>query len=662
MRKYRELTSIFNGKNSQVYRARQLKDGRSVILKMLSADYPTPEQLRRYKQEYELTHRLNLQNVIKSYRFEQWQRKLVIVFEDVDGISFQEYLTKFPQGLPLELFFPLALQIVNGLSELHDQKIIHKDINPANIILNPKTRELKLIDLGISSQLSQEHPLLESPQTLEGTLHYISPEQTGRMNRTLDYRTDFYSLGVTFYELLTGKLPFMTDVPMKLIHSHLAKEPVSLSIIKNNDIPAIVAEIVAKLMAKNAEDRYQSAWGLKSDLEKCLMTWQQTRNIPRFTLGQNDYIDQLQIPQKLYGREQEISALLAAFERVSTENKKLETKNSFNSELILVTGYSGIGKSALVRSLYKPVTEKRGYFISGKFDQFQRNIPYSGIVNAFAGLIKQLLGESDVVLNQWRDKLLKTLGNNGQVVVDVIPDLELIIGTQPQVPELGAIEAQNRFNLVFQSFVQACCDSTHPLVLFLDDLQWADLATLKLLEQLLAKSKIKYLLIILAYRNNEVSSTHPLSLTIKKLLQKGISPEQITLTPLSSSQVAELIADTIHEEIATVGDLAQLVVNKTRGNPFFTKQFLKTLDQEKLLIFDHGLRKWQWELEKIEQMAFTDNVVKLMARRLQKLPTSLQNILSTAAYLGTEFDLKTLCLIENQTSSAIFSELKLAME
>lgn len=664
---FKDLNQIHNGENSQVYRARRIQDQQSVILKVLKADYPTPDQLRRYRQEYYLAQQLQLPNVIQAYGLEEWQRTLVIRFEDFGAIALKQWLTQYPPGLPIDLFLSLAIKIANALGQLHRQSVIHKDINPANIVLNPETMALKLIDLGISTQLSREMPSLQPPNSLEGTLPYLSPEQTGRMNRELDYRTDFYSLGVTFYELLTGTLPFTSDDPMELVHCHLAMQPTSLLELKPGEIPPVLAEIVSKLMAKNAEDRYQSAWGLKADLEVCAEQWEKTgaigfavsERIAEFPLGRQDVSAQFQIPQKLYGREQEIAGLLAAFERVAGEERE---KVESQSALILVTGYSGIGKSALVRSLYKPITARRGYFISGKFDQFQRNIPYSAVVDAFAGLVKQLLGEPDSVLQQWRARLLAALGTNGQVVIDGIPEVELLIGQQPSVPELGASEAQNRFNLVFQRFIQACCSPDHPLVLFLDDVQWADLATLNLLERFLGDGQIENLLFIAAYRDNEVTTGHPLSLTIAQLQQKGVNLEQITLVPLPVEQIEQLIAEALHREPLAVTGLAELVLHKTGGNPFFINQFLKTLYNENLLTFNFGVNQWEWDLEQIERMGFTDNVVELMVVQLQKLPPSVQEILTTAAYLGTEFDLKTLGLIKNQPAREIFADLKLAME
>ncbi|MEM9541017.1 MAG: AAA family ATPase [Cyanobacteria bacterium P01_E01_bin.42] len=663
---YEDLEQIHNSNNSQVYRARRESDRASVILKLLNCNYPSSEQIRRYKQEYNLICKLNDPGIIKAYDFEEWNRNYAIVLEDFGGISLKQWLRQC-KTLPLNEFLQLAIAIVESLGYIHHQNIIHKDINPANIVVHPETRELKIIDFGIATQLNREEPELKNPNVLEGTLDYISPEQTGRMNRGLDYRTDFYSLGVTFYEMLSGQLPFSSDDPLELVHSHIAKSPPQFKIKisefngsvgnaqsnSNPEIPPILQEIVGKLMAKNAEDRYQSAYGLKTDLEKCKQQLEENGKLDLFPLGCQDISDRFQIPQKLYGRDREIKTLLAAFDRVAETGKV---------ELMLVSGYSGIGKSALVRELYKPITANRGYFIAGKFDQFQRNIPYSAIVAAFGGLIGQLLGESEEKLQGWREKILQALGNNGQVIIDVIPEVELVIGEQPPIPILGANEAENRFNLVFGNFINVFCEQEHPLTLFLDDLQWSDLATLKLLERLLMGGQTQHLLLLGSYRDNEVSSGHPLAIALAKLRQSDPIISQITLQPLPIEQIAFLLGDTLHRNSENMGELADLVLQKTEGNPFFINEFLQALYENNLLLFQEKERKWQWDIGAIAAREFTDNVVELMVERLQQLPDESQEILSLAACLGAEFDLTRLTWIEKELPSEIFSLLKIALD
>lgn len=651
---YQILSQIYESINSEVYRGIRVSDNQRVILKVLKQDYPTPSAITRYKQEYELTKSLNLEGVIKAYSLEKYKNTFVMILEDFGGESLKIFMNN--RNFSLKEFLKIAIKIVSSLAQLHGANIIHKDLNPANIVFNPETEQLKIIDLGTSTRLTRENPTLKNPNVLEGTLAYISPEQTGRMNRSLDYRTDFYSLGVTFYELLTGQLPFETEDYLKLIHFHIAKNSLSPSVI-NTLIPLVISDLIMKLMAKNAEDRYQSAWGLKADLENCLQQLQLTGKIKYFLLANQDISDKFQIPQKLYGREKEIKTLLNSFARINNHSKGINKA----VEMMLITGYSGIGKSALVREIYKPITEKKGYFISGKFDQFQRNIPYSALVNAFRQLVKQLLTESPVILNSWQTKLLDVLRVNGQVIIDVIPEIELIIGKQLPVAELGAIESQNRFNLVFQNFMQNCCSKEHPLVIFLDDLQWADGATLKLIELMMIDSNLQYLFLIGAYRNNEVNRGHPLMIMLDDLRKSEVTIHQITLDNLTLKDLNQLIADTFKSDFNQVKSLAKLVFDKTKGNPFFIKQFLNALYLDKLIYFDYNQHKWQWDILKISTQNITDNVVELMINELKFLPKSTQLILQLASCIGANFDLHTLSIVEEKAPKELFKDLMIAI-
>ena len=729
---YQILAQVYESANSLVYRAIREQDNQTVILKVLKEDYPTQQELIRYKQEYEITRNLNTDGVVKAYGLEAYQRSLVIILEDFGASSLKELMQDSVgtrRTLPLLEFLSIAINTVEILGKIHTANVIHKDINPTNIIFNPETGLLKIIDFGISTQLTRENPILtkapvKNPNVLEGTLAYMSPEQTGRMNRALDYHTDFYSLGVTFYELLTGKLPFETTDALELVHCHIAKVPMSPHQV-NPKIPKAVSNIVMKLMAKTAEERYQSAFGIKADLESCLTQLQSDGEILEFPLASSDISDKFQIPQKLYGREAEVETLLATFERVAgggegemggggdgekfltsiqdktvsftpglrpatlTSSHPRTTSRYANThspssqskiELMLVAGYSGIGKSALVAEVHKPITEKRGYFISGKFDQFQRNIPYSAVVSAFKELVRQLLTESEAQLNQWREELLTAFGSNGQVIIDVIPEVELIVGKQPSVPELGASESQNRFNFVFQNFIHAFCSKEHPLVIFLDDLQWADSATLKLIELMMTDTDTQYLFLIGAYRDNEVNSSHPLMMTLDGLRKNGTTVNLITLVPLALEPISRLIADTLHSNTECVKPLAELVVRKTEGNPFFVNEFLKTLHAENLLTFNppqsslsplskRGVQEeslsslplarggWQWDVNQIEAMGITDNVVELMIGKVKKLPESTQQVLRLAACVGSDFDLNTLSIIREKSPQQISFEL-----
>jgi predicted ATPase/signal transduction histidine kinase/tRNA A-37 threonylcarbamoyl transferase component Bud32 len=642
---YYSIKPIYESANSIVYRGVRNEDKQTVILKILKEDYPTPEELTRYRQEYDITQYLaDLTGVVNAYNLEKYQNTLVMYLEDFGGKSLKIWLNK--RKFTLEELLTLAIKITENLGQIHAANVIHKDINPANIVWNETTNDLKIIDFGISTRLPRETQTLKNPEQLEGTLAYISPEQTGRMNRFLDYRTDLYSLGVTLYELFSGSLPFKSKDALELVHCHIAKIATPVSKI-NSDIPQIVSDIVAKLMAKDPEDGYQSAFGVKVDLEKCLEYLQNFGTCFNFEIAQNDFLSLFKISEKLYGRELEIKTLVSAFERVA--NGKIE--------VLLVAGYLGIGKSALVKEIYRSLTKKQGYFISGKFDQFQRNIPYSAVVNAFKELVQQLLTENEEQLSVWKQKLLTALGPNGQVIIDVIPEIELIIGAQQPVPKLGATESQNRFNLVFKNFMRVFCQPEHPLVIFLDDLQWVDSATLKLLELVTTDRENLALFLIGAYRDNEVDSTHPLIKTLDKLREEQVTINQIILKPLAFEHINLLIAESLHQDLKQVNSLTDLVMRKTRGNPFFVNQFLHTLYEENLLNFIHQKREWQWDIEQIETLKITDNVVELMINKLKKLPESAQQVLRLAACVGNHFDLDTLSVIYEHSANDTFETL-----
>ncbi|MBE9052854.1 PAS domain S-box protein [Nostocales cyanobacterium LEGE 11386] len=663
---------IYESSNSLVYRGIR-EDGVASVVKILKQDYPSPAELTRYRQEYKITRSLNLEGVVKAYSQQDYQRTLVIILEDFGGESLEQWMHKKRPDIfcpmPLSTFLGLAIAITDTLGKIHAAHVIHKDINPGNIVFNPKTGVVKIIDFGIATRFSRTNPTFKSLHLLEGTPAYLSPEQTGRMNRMLDYRTDFYSLGVTFYELLTGQLPFPTSDLLELVHCHIARPPAPPHEL-NATIPQPVSDLILKLMAKNAEDRYQSAWGIKADLERCAQQLAEVGLIEPMPLGLQDVSEQFRIPQKLYGRGAETKALLAAFDRVAGTGNVGEAQrpeesignSQFKVEMMLVSGYAGIGKSALVQELYKSITAKHGYFISGKFDQLGRNIPYSAIAHALQKLVQQLLGEPDEQLQQWRSRLLTALGSNGQIIVDVIPEVEFIIGKQPPVPEVGATEAHNRFNLTFQRFVRAFCAKEHPLVVFLDDLQWIDSATLKLIELILLDEQTQSLFLIGAYRDHEVSPTHSLILMLESLRKQGAALQEITLTPLTLESLSQLVAETLHHNPETVRSLAQAVSRKTEGNPFFVGEFLKLLYGENLLVFDTQRLSWQWNLAEIEAQDFTDNVVELLLRQLQKLPEATQQILCLSACIGAEFDLKTLAIACKKSPKVISLDLLTAIQ
>jgi len=668
---YQIIGQIYASDKTLVYRGIREQDQKPVVIKVLRRRYPNFQELSQLRNQYTIAKNLELQSIITPYSLEPYQNSYALVMEDFAGISLKDYMNHIesPKCLPLKQFLHIALQITSTLHELYRNRVIHKDIKPANILINPTTLEIKLIDFGIASLLPKEIQILTNPNVLEGTLAYISPEQTGRMNRGIDYRTDFYSLGVTFFELLTGQLPFITTDPMELVYCHIAKQPPNASSI-NQGVPSVVSDIINLLMAKNAEDRYQSAQGLKYDLEVCLQQWQEIGKIVPFELKKQDISDRFLISEKLYGRKYEVETLLAAFERVI---------GTGTTEMILVSGVSGVGKTAVVNEVHKAMARsarsanarQRSYFIKGKFDQLQRDIPLSGLVQAFEDLIGQLLSETDAQIQQWKAKILSALGELAQVIIDVIPKLELIIGKQPNVTELSGTAIQNRLHLLFQRFIKVFTTKEHTLVIFLDDLQWADADSLKFIQLLMTENNVSIkniklsshhlaetksdggnqggLLLIGAYRNHEVSRTHPLYLTLIEIQKTKATINTINIEALNQADSNRLIADTLRCPEAVAIPLNQMVFAKTKGNPFFTREFLKYLHDEGLIQFNFDVGHWQCDIAKVNALALTDDVVDLMGIQIEKLPKHTQEALKLAACIGNSFDLKTLSIVHQKS-------------
>ncbi len=652
--KYQILEKIYEEGNSQVYRGIRIEDNLRVILKVLKIEFSNIQTIGKYKLEYEIIRGLSSDFVISTYGFQQYENRFIIILEDFGGESLAQILTL--QKIDIIANLKLAIQISEGLSQIHAANIIHKDINPSNIVFNSHTNTLKIIDFGIASALSKENWNLDHHDFLEGTLAYISPEQTGRMNRSLDCRTDIYSMGVTFYQMFTGRLPYTSNDPLELIHYHLAMKSIAPCLV-NAQIPLMLSQIILKMLAKTTEDRYQSAWGVKADLEKCLNQLETKGKIDIFRLAEQDIIDKFLIAEKLYGRAKEVEDLLAAFSRITDAQ-------SDRVEMLLISGYSGIGKSRLVQEIYKPITQSRGYFISGKFDQYQRNIPYFAIIQALQSLIKRLLTENEDKLNQWRSQIINALGINSYLITQVIPDLELIIGKQETNlirSNVSINESENRFNRVFQNFIRIFAQSEHPLVIFLDDLQWADRASLKLLQILATTTAKNSLLLIGAYRDNEVSETHPMMQIMEQIQQANGNLSHLFLSALNLTDITQLIADTLHCSTTEALSLAELVQQKTNGNPFFMNEFLKSLYDENLIKFNYQLRKWEWSIAQIQEQDITDNVVELMTAKIQKLSDRTQDLLQIASCIGNQFELGTLVLVSEFSHGDVVRALKEAI-
>lgn len=645
---YKATELLYTGTRTLVYRAIRLSDEQPVITKVLRNPHPHFNELVGFRNQYVITQNLDSPFIVKPLALERYENGYALVMPDEGAVPLIEYWQE-SRGQGHELL-PIAIQLAQTLHILSQERIIHKDIKPANILIHPETGQVQLIDFSIASLLPKEQQQFVNPKGLEGTLAYISPEQTGRMNRGIDYRTDFYSLGVTLYELLTRSLPFQKDNPMELLHCHIAQAPFNPShLLDSQGLPhsSTLSAIILKLMAKNAEDRYQSALGLKHDLERCLQLLETTGEIANFELGGRDVCDRLLIPEKLYGRETEVQTLLNAFERVANGN----------SEMMLVAGFSGIGKTSVVNEVHKPIVEKHGYFIKGKYDQFNRNIPFSAFVPAFRDLMGQLLSESDEELANWKSNILKTVSEDGQVLIDVIPELERVIGKQPEATELSGTAAQNRFNFLFQKFIAVFTTPEHPLVLFLDDLQWADSASLSLIKVLMSESETGHLLLLGAYRDNEVFPAHPLMLMLGELEKERATISTITLAPLPIAEINNLVAETLNCTSELAQPLTELVYQKTQGNPFFTTQFLNGLYEDTLILFNANLGYWECDLVRVQDAALTNDVVEFMAGRLQKLPQATQDVLKLAACIGNQFDLETLAIVYEDSVGTVAEKL-----
>jgi PAS domain S-box-containing protein len=617
----------------------------SVLLLMLRSEHPRPESVRMLEHEHSLRAELDPAWAIPPVELTQHEGRTVLVLEDPGGRPLDQLV-----GTPMEIgqFLRVAIGLSAAVRQLHGRGIIHKDLKPANVMIETSTGQVWLMGFGIASRLPRERQSAEPPEFIAGTLAYMAPEQTGRMNRSIDSRSDLYALGVTLYEMLTGTLPFTASDPMEWVHCHIAKQPLPPAE-RRKDVPRSVSGIITKLLAKTAEDRYQTAAGLESDLRRCLDEWQRERRIGDFVLGERDTPDRLLIPEKLYGRQREVETLLASFDRVV---------KSGTPELVLVSGYSGIGKSSVVNELHKMLVPPRGLFASGKFDQYKRDIPYSTLAQAFQSVIRALLAKSEAELKSWREALREALGPNGLLIVDLVPELKLIIGEQPPVSDLEPQDAQRRFQLVFRRFIGVFARPEHPLALFLDDLQWLDPATLDLLEDLLTRSDLQHLMLIGAYRDNEVDAMHPLVRKLEAVKNTGARIlEEITLAPLASEHLSQLIADALRCEPERAAPLAQLVHEKSGGNPFFALQFISALAEEGLLAFDHAAARWSWDLNRINAKGYTDNVVDLMVGKLSRLPVETQAALQQLACLGNTAEITILSIVHRTSEEEIHSDL-----
>ena len=633
-----------------LYRCHEPGEPASVLLVAPAAEQPSPQSLRQLEHECSLAADLDPTWAARPVEVTRRDGRTMLILEDPGGEPLDRILER-SEGQPLELtrVVRIAVRLATALGLVHRQGLIHKDIKPANVLVDDADN-VWLTGFGIASRLPRESQAPAPPEIIAGTLAYMAPEQTGRMNRSIDTRSDLYSLGVTLYRMLTGVLPFSAADPLEWVHCHIARQPTPPR--DRAGVPEPLSLLTMKLLAKNAEERYQTAAGAEADLRRCLAQLESHGRIGAFRLGAHDASDRLLISEKLYGREPEIDSLLGAFNRVMTDG---------TPALVLVSGYSGVGKSSVVHELHKVLVPPRGLFAAGKFDQYKRDIPYATLAQAFQSLIRPLLSKSEAELRNWRDALREALGPNGLLIVDLVPELKLIIGEQPPVPDLPPQDAQGRFQLVFRRFISVFARPEHPLALFLDDLQWLDAATLDLLQDLLTRPDVRHLMLIGAYRDNEVNSAHPLMRKLEVIRRAGAIVQEIILAPLAGEDLGQLMADSLHCEPERATPLAQLVHEKTAGNPFFAIQFISALAEEALLTFDHGDARWSWDLNRIHAKGYTDNVVDLMVGKLNRLPVETQKALQQLACMGNTAEFALLTMVYQDSKEGMHDDLREAV-
>lgn len=638
---YAVSLKIAEGHSSRVFRAIDKHDGRQVVLKMLKRDYPSPDELARARQEYEIIRKLQTPYVIAAYEQFVYDKTLVTVLEDNGGDSLLQLHEREP--LPLLEVLDLFAKVAEGLADIHAHGIIHKDVTPANIVYQRTTGAVKLIDFGISTELDRQSLPMLSIGKLEGTLAYMAPEQTGRMNRHVDYRADLYSMGMSLYELLCGERAFTMSEPMALIHAHLAARPTPPHELRS-DIPEAVSRVVMRLLAKQADDRYASGRSVAADLRACAMDLRADRPPRLPELTHHARHDRLDIAQRLYGREDESQVLTSAFGRTC------RGAISF----VFVSGYSGIGKTSLVQELFMPVSLAGGHYCAGKFDQLQ-SIPYSALTQAFTGLIRHLLTASTRELDARRRAIEAALRPDAQVVVELVPELELMIGPQAPAASLGPLESNLRLQRLFLRFLAALGTREHPLVLFIDDLQWGDALSLSVLDSIARSEEIQHMMIVVAYRDNEVDALHPVTRLREAWLAGGRDVHEVRLRNLSRVDISHMLVDTLHQDADGLDPLVELVADKSGGNPFFIMQLLHTLHAQRQLEYVDG--RWRWDAAAIAAVDYSDNVVDLVLAKLLRLPVETQQALRLAACLGGDFAIETLAFVLEQGKHATHEQL-----
>lgn len=632
---------------STVYKINE--NGPVHLYKVMNSEHPSGRDIALFYNEFLILQSLQISGVRNVIRRESMDGRQAYVLEYVEGHPLSDF--SLGSGLDLKQFLVLGTRMAEILQDIHREHIIHRDIKPSNFIYNPTDGKIHLIDFGLASRIDIKSSSETSPDRLAGSLPYISPEQTGRMNRMVDYRSDIYSLGATFYYMLTGNPPFRSTDPMEIVHSHIARVPRSPSQ-ANPIVPEQLSRIVLKMLSKNAEDRYQSGSGLKSDLERCLQMYRESGSLSEFEPGERDVALNLKIPEKLFGREAEIAQLMERFHRSANGGR----------ELLLISGYPGIGKSAAIMELYRPITLENGYFLQGKFDRFQKENPFHGLVQALQGFCEMILSQDSSTLSHWKKTILDAVGEKGAILTEIIPALRALLGEQPPLPELEGQEAYNRMIYTFGRFIGSISSEKNTMVIFLDDLQWADPASLDLVRSVMTDNSIGHLFLIGAYRDNEVDETHPLTATLKTIESRYGSVTRLHLEPLQEEHVLLLLSETFNQQPDSLGTLASMIYERTGGNPFFIKEFLHSIYDRGHLYFDDSSFRWTWNQEAIGSTEVTTNVVDLLEGRIRELNPESRKLLEFASCMGNTFSLRMLAGILKQPVHELASRLQGAID
>ncbi|KMY51570.1 ATP-binding sensor histidine kinase [Peribacillus loiseleuriae] len=633
------------------YKAYSSELNKLVLIKAAKNRELTASEAASYIHDFHLSDSIQSNAVLKPIKMIHHLQDHYFVYEYVEGVTLEGFLRKqYPLSINDSL--KIAKNLATAISQIHQKQVIHKNINPAHLFIMPQTFTIKVTGFNHATFLKQENHLATTrPHAIDGDLSYISPEQTGRMNQTLDFRTDLYSLGVTFYRLFTGTLPFMSKDPVQLVYAHLAMTP-QVPWELRKELPETISAIIIKLLSKSPEARYNSAWGVREDLVKALSQLEAFGSIESFPLGQNDNKTIFETARKLYGRDSELHQIQSIFSKVCHGDLGF----------VLIPGRSGIGKTALVNEIHKPLVKEKGYFISGKFNQMQRQVPFAPIIAAFQSLIRQIMTEDAEQIEQWKNVLQRELTVNTAVITGIIPELKWLLGDQDLAQDGSSADSQKRFLFIFQKFVNVFATKMHPLVLFLDDMQWADIASLEMIEYLLSQTNCQYLMVIAAYRDNEVGPNHPFVSTMKKIKDTNVSIEEIPLHNLPKDTVHKWLQDSFRNRSNGIEKLSLLMHRITQGNPFHVKQLLQSYYEDGHIISQPIQGSWIPSLKQIAGKPVEGDIIQFLTERISLLPEPTQDMLKLASCIGNRFDLQTLAIISEKTYKEAADDLWTALD